>query len=717
VKSTSPKGKVYYKIKPYIPRRVQIFIRSLFARGKRGFYKDKWPIDESAKIPPEEWNGWPGEKQFAFVLTHDIETSEGLKSCLKIAEIEKKMGFRSAFYFVPKRYDVPSSIIDFLQGNGFEVGVHGLYHDGKLFHTQEIFKKRADIINHYLKQWGAVGFRAPVMHHNLDWLCTLNIKYDASTFDTDPFEPQSDGLGTIFPVKIKSCQYQDECHSSDCQNKKSGYVEFPYTLPQDFSLFILLKEKNIDIWKQKSDWIILHGGMALINTHPDYMSFEESPLSYDKYSYQYYVEFLEYIKTTYKDKYWHALPKDLADIKGITNYNKVINILKANIGMVVFSYFPFDPRVRREAEALANEGYNIDILCLKGPHQKEFEKYKDMNIYHLPIQRNRGSFLQYIREYVTFFVKSFIKLSRLSLSKRYRIIHVHNMPDFLIFTALIPKIFGAKLILDLHDTSPEVYMTKYSVQYTHPIIKCMILIEKICIKFADLVITPNKSFYLQFVTRGCPKKKINIVMNSPDETVFCPVSNKVASHKKTFKIMYHGTIVKRHGLHIALESINRLKDIIPNISFHIYGGGDYVTAIQDLIQDLKLNDIVFYHGEVSLEVIAHAIDDIDIGLIPNLKTPFTEINFPTRIFEYLSKEKPVIVPRTKGILDYFDDDSIFFFDSQNPASLDQVIIGIAENTSRRDEVVANGVNIYKKYCWNEQKHHLVKLVNKVIGVY
>ncbi len=338
-----------------------------------------------------------------------------------------------------------------------------------------------------------------------------------------------------------------------------------------------------------------------------------------------------------------------------------------------------------------------------------------MNIYRLPIQKQRGSFLQYIREYFTFFVKSFAKLSRLSFYKRYRIIHVHNMPDFLIFTAIIPKIFGAKLILDLHDTSPEVYMTKYSVKYTHPIIKIMILIEKICIKFADLIITPNKSFYNKFVARGCPRKKINIVMNSPDETVFCPVSNKAESKKKTLKIMYHGTIVKRHGLHIALDSINRLKETIPNISFHIYGNGDYVEAIQDLIQDLKLSEIVFYHGEVSLEVIAHAIDDIDIGLIPNLKTPFTELNFPTRIFEYLSKEKPVIVPRTKGILDYFDDDSIFFFDCLNPASLDQVIFEIAVNTSRRDEVIANGVNIYKKYCWNEQKRQLVSLVNKLIG--
>ena len=145
--------------------------------------------------------------------------------------------------------------------------------------------------------------------------------------------------------------------------------------------------------------------------------------------------------------------------------------------------FPFDPRVRRESEALASEGYHIDIISLKGLNEKEFEIYKKMNIYRIPLQKHRGNIIQYIWDYSKFFIYSLIKLSMLIITKRYEIIHIHNMPDFLIFTAIIPKIFGAKLILDLHDPTPEVYMTKYSIGYTHPIIKFLILLEKFCIKF------------------------------------------------------------------------------------------------------------------------------------------------------------------------------------------------------------------------------------------
>jgi peptidoglycan/xylan/chitin deacetylase (PgdA/CDA1 family) len=147
-----------------------------------------------------------------------------------------------------------------LKENGFEYGVHGLHHDGKLFSSEEEFLRRAKKINHYLEEWGAVGFRAPSMHHNLEWIGELNILYDLSTFDTDPFEPQPDGVGTIFPFWVENKRH-----------KAGGYVEMPYTLPQDFTPFILMKEKTPKIWTDKLDWIALNEGMVLVNVHPDYI--------------------------------------------------------------------------------------------------------------------------------------------------------------------------------------------------------------------------------------------------------------------------------------------------------------------------------------------------------------------------------------------------------------------------------------------------------------
>ena len=178
--------------------------------------------------------------------------------------------------------------------------MHGLKHDGKLFFSRKIFEKRSIRINQYIKELGIEGFTTPSMLRNPEWIHELNIKHCTSTFDTDPFEPQPEGAGTIFPSWVQNNSFS------------KGYVELPYTLPQDFTLFILMKEKNIDIWKKKLDWIAEKGGMALFNSHPDYMNFNKRKNGFEEYSIKYYKEFLEYIKSKYKDQYWHVLPKEIA---------------------------------------------------------------------------------------------------------------------------------------------------------------------------------------------------------------------------------------------------------------------------------------------------------------------------------------------------------------------------------------------------------------------
>lgn len=292
-------SRVFYTLKPMIPRRVQIFLRRYFVRKKLPKVAATWPIDPASAGPPHGWTGWPDGKKFALLLTHDVDTAKGQDRCRDLMKLEIQAGFRSSFNFVPERYQVSSELRHQLSDNGFEVGVHGLNHDGKLYSDLKTFKNRADRINSFIKAWQAVGFRSPSMHHNFEWLHLLDIEYDASAFDTDPFEPQSDGVGTIFPFIVK-----------DTKSGKS-YVELPYTLPQDFTLFVLMKEKNIDIWKRKLDWIAEQGGIALVNSHPDYMSFNGC-LTKDEYQANYYRAFLEYVKEKYEGKYWHLLPRDMA---------------------------------------------------------------------------------------------------------------------------------------------------------------------------------------------------------------------------------------------------------------------------------------------------------------------------------------------------------------------------------------------------------------------
>lgn len=291
---------IYYNIKPILPRKTQIWLRRKLIKRKINKYSEIWPILESAGKQPSHWYGWPLKKKFALVLTHDVDTVSGQEKAVNLIDLEKKLGFQSSFNFVPERYDVLPEIRKYLQINGFEVGVHGLLHDGNLYRSEKIFSKRSIKINKYISEWNAVGFRSPAMHHNLDWIHDLNIEYDASTFDTDPFEPQSDGVGTIFPFWVKGADHQ------------SGYVEMPYTLPQDFTTFILMQEKDIEIWKRKLDWIADRGGMALLNTHPDYMNFSGLKLGIEEYPAILYERFLGYVKSKYQEHYWHALPADVA---------------------------------------------------------------------------------------------------------------------------------------------------------------------------------------------------------------------------------------------------------------------------------------------------------------------------------------------------------------------------------------------------------------------
>jgi hypothetical protein len=296
-----PKSELFYSIKPLFPRPLQLGLRRAIAGIQRRKHADIWPINEGAALPPPGWNGWPEGKRFAWDLHHDVETSAGQDKCSALMDLEERLGVRSTFFIVPERYPVSESLIEEIKRRGFGLGVHGLHHDGKLFQSYEKFRKDAERINGYLRAWGTRGFSAPSMIYRHEWMHHLDIDHSTGAFDTDPFAPEPSPTPTIFPFIVRA------------EARANRFVELPCTLVQDHTLFVILKERTIDVWKRKMDWIAAHKGLALFITHPDYMNFDaQRPNGPEEYPTRFYSEMISYVQATYAGQYWNPLSADLA---------------------------------------------------------------------------------------------------------------------------------------------------------------------------------------------------------------------------------------------------------------------------------------------------------------------------------------------------------------------------------------------------------------------
>jgi glycosyltransferase involved in cell wall biosynthesis len=386
--------------------------------------------------------------------------------------------------------------------------------------------------------------------------------------------------------------------------------------------------------------------------------------------------------------------------------------------VIVFSYYPSDPRVMRAAEAMSNAGMAVDLLCLKSSAQElSREQINAVDVFRVDLKKRRAGKLSYAAQYLTFLVLSFFWLSRHQLARHYDLVHVHNMPDFLVFSAGLAKLLGSRVVLDLHDPMPEVFITVYGLKPNNWLVRLLRIIEGLSISFADLVLTPNIAFRNLFVSRNCPPGKIAIVMNSPLEKVF-PLrepANKSASDGPAgseFVVMFHGTVVQRHGLHIAIEAVARLREHIPGLRFHIYGEPTAYLREQvvPLVAKLGLEDRIRYFGEQPQDIIAEAVAACDLGVVPNLRTVFTEINLPTRIFEYVALGKPVIVPETQGIRDYFDTDSVLFFKGGDVESLAAQIQWVFDHPDKTQAIVREGQKVYRRHFWKEEERRLLGLI-------
>jgi glycosyltransferase involved in cell wall biosynthesis len=692
--------RIYFRVKPLIPKGVRLALRRWVARRQFDRVQKVWPIAPGSERPPANWSGWPEGKKFAFILTHDVEGERGLSKCKRLCELEKAMGFHSSFNFIPEGpYRCQPELRNVLAKNGFEVGVHDLRHDGQLYRSREEFSKNAERINHYLHDWNASGFRSGFMLHNLNWLHDLNIEYDASTFDTDPFEPQPDSRNTIFPFWVS--------------NGNRGYAELPYTLPQDSTLFLLLRQTQPEVWIKKVDWIAQHGGMALLNVHPDYIRFpEDEPLPHS-FPVENYIRLLKHVRENYDKELWHPLPREMA--KFVAAVKPSLRRTKpCRVCMVTHSFYESDNRVTRYAEALAQRGDEVDVVSLKRSENVPTEEViAGVNVHRLQTRKgkNEQRKLDYLWPLLRFlFVSSFWLMKR-HRQKPYDLVHIHNIPDFLVFAAWYPKLKGAEVMLDIHDIVPEFYGSKFAIPETSPTIRTLKVVERASARFADHVILANHLWLDKYVSRSAQAGKCSVFINNVDTDIFRLRPRNRNGDADKLIILFPGGLQWHQGIDIAIKAFKKIRPEVPNAEFHIYGDGNMKSQLVSLAQELNLNGSVKFFEPIRIRQIAEVMANADLGVVPKRADSFGNEAYSTKIMEFMSVGVPVVVSSTKIDRFYFNDSVVRFFESGNEDALAKAMLELLKDATLRKQMVNSASEYAVQNSWEVRKSDYLALVD------
>lgn len=386
--------------------------------------------------------------------------------------------------------------------------------------------------------------------------------------------------------------------------------------------------------------------------------------------------------------------------------------------MVVHHHYPLgEPRVKREAEALLAHGIDVDIVCLGAPKEADTEVVHGVRVYRLPVYRGcyGASLAQQFREYLTFFWLAMITLIRLHRRQPYQVVQVHNLPDFLIFAAWYPKLKGAKLILDLHDLMPEFFTERTGKTFTHWSVRLVQWQERLACRFADQVITVSEHWRQTLIRRGVAAHKCSVVMNVADERIFLmPQDDPCPAPTTGLRLIYHGTIVRRYGLDLALHAVAQLRQELPDIHLTILGKGDDVERLIQLTHELELQQHVAIHNEIRpVEELPTIIRQANVGIVPYRNDRFTDQLLPTKLMEYAALGMPAIAARTTAIDAYFRDTMAELFEPGNVDDLVACMRRLSQCPARWAELAQGCREFNERYNWTKLGAEYVALVERL----
>jgi glycosyltransferase involved in cell wall biosynthesis len=375
-------------------------------------------------------------------------------------------------------------------------------------------------------------------------------------------------------------------------------------------------------------------------------------------------------------------------------------------------YFELDPRVQREVHALIDAGHEVDVICLRQGGKPWLERDGRLTIRRIPLPRQRGGAIAYIADYALFFAAAFALLTALHVRRRYKLVQVHTLPDPLVFAALVPKLTGARVILDLHECMPEFFATKFGTDLDHAAVRAVAASEQAAIRLADFVITCTEQMREAFVSRGADPDKIGVVHNGAEEAVFDPQQHPPrARDNGSFTLICHGTVEEHYGLDTAIKAVATLVDEIPELKLQIYGKGSQLPELRQLASQLDVRDRVEFNGSwIPLDELVEAIASADAGVVAMKRDAFRDLVHCNKMYDLVAMRRPVITSRTRSVEAYFSEDAFLWFTSDDHEDLARAIKRLYAEPELGDRLVEQAAEEVEPYRWPRQREQYQRYV-------
>jgi glycosyltransferase involved in cell wall biosynthesis len=381
--------------------------------------------------------------------------------------------------------------------------------------------------------------------------------------------------------------------------------------------------------------------------------------------------------------------------------------------MVAYTFYDTDNRVRRYAETLARRGESVDMVALQHDDQPKREVLNGVTVHRIQKRAlNERTKWAYLIRLSTFLLRSFFFITVNHLRKRYQLVHVHSVPDFEVFAALVPKLTGAKVILDIHDIVPEFYSSKFGTSKDGILFRMLVLVERLSCMFADHVIIANHLWERVLTRRSVKPEKCTAIINYPDTNRFHK-RGEVAENRKMV-LMYPGTLNYHQGVDLAVEAYAAIADKYTDLEFHIYGDGPEKGKMEKLVEERNLGKRVKFHGLVTLDEMAVKMETADIGVVPKRGEGFGDEAFSTKTMEFMVLGVPVIISRTAIDQFYFNDRIATFFNPGDIEDLSRSLVKMVSDSELRKRQSEEAALFMEKNTWSVKKFLYINIIDNLL---